>query len=306
MVSKHLRIHTKEKPHICEICNQAFSRRGNLNTHLRIHTKEKPHVCEICNKAFSVKSNLKTHLRVHTKEKPHICEICNKAFSQSCVLKKHLRIHTKEKPYVCEICNKGFSERGSLKKHLCIHTKEKSHVCEICSKAFSQRDNLKRHLLIHTKEKKPHIFVSRLFHLVFASRSHCVYLHIIIHVADFLRKCVLIHYSPFIEKNISKINFLNHRFLINSLKKLQLYFKRNSIETLSYMPFLIKKIVLDSESESVHKHRDRALSRLLTHPLGESLGPEWHYFNPAFSRRNYDISNTNDTEFTFQYARAPS
>ncbi|GFV13857.1 hypothetical protein TNCV_523361 [Trichonephila clavipes] len=32
-----------------------------------------------------------------------------------------------------------------------------------------------------------------------------------------------------------------------------------------------------------------ALSRLLTNPLGESLGPEWHYFNPTFSRRNHDM-----------------
>ncbi|GBO33253.1 Zinc finger protein 569, partial [Araneus ventricosus] len=50
--------------------------------HHLIHTQEKPHVCVICNKAFSKKINLTYHNRVHTKERPYSCDVCGKAFSQ--------------------------------------------------------------------------------------------------------------------------------------------------------------------------------------------------------------------------------
>ncbi|PRD20724.1 UNVERIFIED_CONTAM: zinc finger protein [Trichonephila clavipes] len=33
-----------EKPHICEVCNKAFSQNDYLISHLLIHTKEKPHI----------------------------------------------------------------------------------------------------------------------------------------------------------------------------------------------------------------------------------------------------------------------
>ncbi|GFW03363.1 zinc finger protein 91 [Trichonephila clavipes] len=72
IILRHLLIHTKEKAHICDICNKDFSRRDTLKAHLRIHTNEMPYSCELCNKAFSQSSTLKTHLLIHTKEKPHI------------------------------------------------------------------------------------------------------------------------------------------------------------------------------------------------------------------------------------------
>ncbi|GFW72715.1 zinc finger protein 112 [Trichonephila clavipes] len=82
------------------MCKKGFSTSSFLKEHTRVHTKEKPYVCEVCNKAFSQANILKSHVWTHTKEKPYVCEVCNKGFSQNRQLKTHLWAHTKEKPYV--------------------------------------------------------------------------------------------------------------------------------------------------------------------------------------------------------------
>ncbi|KAJ3202299.1 hypothetical protein HDU82_007473, partial [Entophlyctis luteolus] len=49
----------------CNICGIICPTPYALNTHLRVHTREKPFVCHICNTAFTQKGNLKTHITNH-------------------------------------------------------------------------------------------------------------------------------------------------------------------------------------------------------------------------------------------------
>ncbi|XP_052833076.1 zinc finger protein 22-like [Octopus bimaculoides] len=78
-----------------------------LTIHVRVHTGEKPHHCDICGKSFSVSSGLTRHKRTHTGDKPYHCDICDRKFSQTDFLTRHKRTHTGEKPYQCDICSKA-------------------------------------------------------------------------------------------------------------------------------------------------------------------------------------------------------
>ena len=70
---KHIRIHEKNKPFKCDICDYSVTRKCELIKHSRIHTGEKPFKCHDCNYTAAEKSNLIRHLRIHTGERRKSC-----------------------------------------------------------------------------------------------------------------------------------------------------------------------------------------------------------------------------------------
>ncbi|XP_063702312.1 zinc finger protein 236-like [Culicoides brevitarsis] len=55
---------------LCYICEKPFYRPSDLLRHRRIHTDERPFVCEKCRAGFRTKNSLKAHLKTHEKTPP--------------------------------------------------------------------------------------------------------------------------------------------------------------------------------------------------------------------------------------------
>lgn len=88
-----------ERPYPCpvESCDRRFSRSDELTRHIRIHTGQKPFHCRICLRSFSRSDHLTTHVRTHTGEKPFSCDSCGRKFARSDEKKRHAKVHLKQK-----------------------------------------------------------------------------------------------------------------------------------------------------------------------------------------------------------------
>ncbi|XP_063372455.1 zinc finger protein 62 homolog [Cydia amplana] len=89
---KHLSIH-RDQPYTCNFpnCKYTCKLSCNLIKHKRIHTSEKPFLCDQCTFRSNFANSLKVHRRIHTSERPYGCQLCSYRCNSSSNLKKHCR-----------------------------------------------------------------------------------------------------------------------------------------------------------------------------------------------------------------------
>ena len=79
MISKHMSIHTGERPYQSSKCNITFSFKiNNVVIHKMISKGYRPYQCSQWDKNFIHKTALVNHLRFHTGERLYQCRECDK------------------------------------------------------------------------------------------------------------------------------------------------------------------------------------------------------------------------------------
>ncbi|XP_007955191.1 zinc finger and BTB domain-containing protein 45 [Orycteropus afer afer] len=104
----------------CTHCRKTFSSRKNYTKHMFIHSGEKPHQCAVCWRSFSLRDYLLKHMVTHTGVRAFQCAVCAKRFTQKSSLNVHMRTHRPERA-PCPACGKVFSHRALLERHLAAH-----------------------------------------------------------------------------------------------------------------------------------------------------------------------------------------
>lgn len=190
-LEKHIRTHTEDRRHVCDLCGAAFILPHHLVRHNLIHSGVRPYQCNICNKQFTRKAGLTQHQFVHTGVRPYACDFptCDKQFTDRTTLRRHLLTHSSEKPFICKECDKTFRTKSACRKHYLRHFKgEASFKCGVCEEMFKNEEQFKAHSATHEEKQRTGAYRCGFCLRVFKSQDD-LDTHVPIHETGLVHAC---------------------------------------------------------------------------------------------------------------------
>ena len=136
------------RPHICEICDAAFTTNAEKLRHRREeHKNQQSYPCKICLHQCPTIKALLAHLKNSHDEKTYTCEVCSKSYKNERGLKRH-KSYAHNRNIPCDHCEMKFRSPYYLNLHI-KNVHEKGHFpCECCipKRVFSSEHGLKQHI----------------------------------------------------------------------------------------------------------------------------------------------------------------
>lgn len=143
---------------VCKYCGKIFNFHSALLRHSHVHTRSKPHKCDVCGKGFSQQYFLSVHLLKHWSVNRYTCLHCEQSFTTYMMAKKHFCHCVKTKlgnnitgrakallSFTCDICKNTSFKLKDFNRHVKAHSRAKLHHCLMCGKLFSFRSEFNAH-----------------------------------------------------------------------------------------------------------------------------------------------------------------
>lgn len=150
-LSLHMQLHAgKRFPCDYPDCRMAFRDNASLTYHKRMHTNERPYLCDECGYAGKSQQQLTRHRRTHTGERNFHCEYCTYKAINSSHLRRHMRVHIGTKPFKCPYCEYRCNTLENMRKHVLktkVHAGLPIYPCKLCSFGTSTAREIQHHLV---------------------------------------------------------------------------------------------------------------------------------------------------------------